>query len=305
MLRNALRKLRSRLAPFPIEKPIFVIAPPRSGSSFFFECLSRLEGTTSLSGEAYSIWQNFFPYERLSEPSDRVYPGGLDGETRRSFRERTYLDATATQAEQDEFAFGRPIGHLLGTRSIRYLDKTIANCFRIDVIRSIFPEAQFIFLVRDPRANISSMIEGWSYFERFGKPKLTPVIQSADGTTVKHWNYPAPPDWQEVLHQPLPKICAWSWKQHVEWALDFFGKSPPVKRVYYENLRDNPTKVMKNISGAIDATITDELRIYLDEMPESWTTVFSPEKGKWRRKNEEEVESIIVRSTASRIGYDI
>ncbi|MCS4156042.1 hypothetical protein GGQ03_003348 [Salinibacter ruber] len=151
------------------------------------------------------------------------------------------------------------------------------------------------------------MIEGWSLFERFGKPKLTPVIQSADGTTVKHWNYPAPPGWQEVLHRPLPRICAWSWKQHIEWALNFFGKSPPVERVYYENLRDNPAEVIGKISDTIGAKITDDLKDYLNEAPESRTTVSSPEKGKWRRKNEEEVESMIpfVRSTARRIGYDI
>lgn len=151
------------------------------------------------------------------------------------------------------------------------------------------------------------MIEGWSYSERFEKPKLTPIVRATNGATIEHWNYPAPPGWQDVLHHPLPEICAWSWKKHVEWALDFFENSPPVVRVYYENLRDNPAEVVKRISGAIGARRTDELKDYLDEMPESWTTVSSPEKGKWRWKNEKEIESVLpsIRDIAQRIGYNI
>jgi hypothetical protein len=216
---------------------------------------------------------------------------------------QTYQAATA----QTPSSPLQNLGYRLGFRPIRYLDKTIANCFRIDVLRSVFPDAQFLLLVRDPRANISSMIEGWSHLERFGKPQLTSLVQSIEGATVNHWTYPPPPGWEEVVTRQLPEICAWSWKQHVTWALDFFEDEPPTAWVRYEDLRDNPRDEVRRLAGRLDAKPTDALETFLASSPESDTTVSSPRKGKWREKNEEAVRSVLpnIRKTARRIGYDI
>ncbi len=300
---NLLRRLRRKIAPFPFRRPIFVIAPPRSGSTFFFEALSRHEGILSLNHEADGIWWDLFPYDRQETPSDRIPLSEIDQSTRRALRVKTYQAAM----RQTECGPWRSLMQRLGIDPIRYLDKTIANCFRVDVLRSVFPDAQFILLVRDPRANISSMIEGWAHVERFGKPQLTPIIESTDDATVEHWTYPPPPGWQEVLSRPLPEICAWSWKQHVEYALDFFDESPPIARVRYEELRDNPESVLSQLADTLDLETTEELTSFLAESPESDTTVSSPRKGKWREKNEEAIHSILpmVRETAHRIGYEI
>lgn len=303
-LRRGVRRLRQKMAPFPFEQPIFIIAPPRSGSTFLFEALSKLQGIVSLNHEADGIWWDLFPYNHQDTPSDRITPSEIDRSSRRKLRVRTYQSATAATP-------GSPLqnlGHRLGLRSIRYLDKTIANCFRVDVLRSVFPDAQFILLVRDPRANISSMIEGWPYTDRFGKPQLTPIVQSIDGATVDHWTYPPPPGWQDVLTRPLPEICAWSWNQHVTWALDFFeDTSPPMARVRYEDLRDTPREEVHRLASIIDAKPTEALDSFLASNPESDTTVSSPRKGKWREKNEEAIRDVLpfVRGTARRIGYDI
>jgi len=257
----------------------------------------------SLNHEADGIWWDLFPYDCQETPSDRITLSEIDQSSCRALRVRTYQAAT-TQTRCESL---RDLAQRLGVYPIRYLDKTIANCFRIDVLRSVFPEAQFVLLVRDPRANISSMIEGWPHVERFGKPQLTPIVESIDDATVEHWTYPAPPGWQEVVNRPLPEICAWSWKQHVEYALDFFDESPPVARVRYENLRDKPMDVVTRLACTLDAEITEGLRLFLEESPESGATVSSPRKGKWREKNGEVVSSILpmVRGTAQRIGYEI
>lgn len=302
-MRRGVRRLRRELAPFPFERPIFIIAPPRSGSTFLFDALSKLQGIVSLNHEADGIWWDLFPYDLQDMPSDRVTPSEIDGSSRRKLRVQTYQTATAATPSSPLQDFG----HRLGLRPIRYLDKTIANCFRIDVIRSVFPDARFVLLVRDPRANISSMIEGWPHIDRFGKPQLTPIVQSIEGATVDHWTYPPPPGWQDVVTRPLPEICAWSWKQHVTWALDFFEEMPPTARVRYEDLRDNPREEAHRLASILDAETTDALQYFLASNPESDTTVSSPRKGKWREKNEKVIRDIlpIVRDTAHRVGYDI
>lgn len=302
-VRRGARRFRQKRAPFPFERPIFIIAPPRSGSTFLFDALSRLKGIVSLNHEADGIWWDLFPYDRQDVPSDRITPSEIDRSSRRKLRVRTYQSATAATP-------GSPVqdlGHRLGLRPIRYLDKTIANCFRVDVLRSVFPDAQFVLLVRDPRANISSMIEGWPHIERFGKPQLTPIVRSIDGATVDHWTYPPPPGWQDVVTRPLPEICAWSWKQHVTWVLEFFEDAPPVARVKYEDLRDTPHDEVHRLASILGAEPTEALSDFLASNPESDTTVSSPRKGKWREKNEKVIRDIIpiVRDTAHRIGYDI
>lgn len=302
MVREFARWVHAKTAPYPFERPIFVIAPPRSGSTFFFECLRRLAGTMSLHREADHVWWGVFPYERSFPPTDRVFPDEVNNTERHVLRRRHYMAAATSQAARVEDS--PTWGHRLGFKPIRYLDKTIANCLRMDVVRSVFPDAQFVFLVRDPRANISSMIEGWSHFP---KPQLSPVIESIENASVECWTYPAPPGWHEVLQRPLPEICAWSWKQHVEYALDFFDQSPPTECVHYEDLRDSPLQVIEHLSDILSVPMTDELESYLNEMPETSTTVSSPHKGKWKQKNKEDVKSVLpmIRSTARRIGYEV
>ena len=43
----------------------------------------------------------------------------------------------------------------------RLLEKTPKNALRIPFLAAAFPEARFIFLHRDPRQNLASIIEAW------------------------------------------------------------------------------------------------------------------------------------------------
>jgi hypothetical protein len=189
----------------------------------------------------------------------------------------------------------RPIhpGHLLGTRPIRYLDKTIANCFHLEVLERSFREARFVFLVRDPRPSIASMIEGWPDLERFGKPQLCPSLRTMRPRTVEHWSYPAPPGWQEVIGYPLAQICAWSWRQHVEAVLDFFeARQHALVRVTYEQLILDPAKTARSLAEELDLTWSAEAEAHARAAP---------------LRHGAEIERLLptIRHTAARIGYDV
>lgn len=301
-MKDKIRWLRSEIAPFPFEQSIFVIAPPRSGSTFLFECLRRLQETTSLPREADHVWWTFFPYKRTHPPTDRISTDELSDELRSELRELHYLRAVNSEAAcQSE---SRTLGQRLGLQPIRYLDKTIANCLRVEAVKSTFPDATFIFLVRDPRANISSMIEGWSHFP---KPQLDSIIESTEDATVEYWTYPVPPGWTSVIDRSLPEICAWSWQQHVEHALSAFEEISPVHWVRYERLRENPSEVIEELAEILNLTVNDCVREFLQENPRSRTTISEPEKEKWRQKNEKEVLSVIdkVRGTSCKMGYEV
>jgi hypothetical protein len=197
--------------------------------------------------------------------------------------------------------------HLLGLAPIRYLDKTIANCFHLEALERLFPDAQYVFLVRDPRANIASMIEGWPYLERFGKPQLTSYLWQHAARTIEHWSYPAPPGWQQVVDRPLAEICAWSWQQHVEAVLAFCGRrAGDVLRVRYEDLVQHPLEVVQGIASELGFSWSEDVARYLQEAPLSRTTVTRPSPDKWQVKHAREIARVLpqLRATARRIGYE-
>ena len=290
------------------QKPIFIISPPRAGSTLLFESLTTFPGLYHLPNEGDNIWWRFFPYGRAgSEPSDYVPWTSDTSSSARPLRREIYERAVKHTLIKNKRG-RRKFQYIFGLKKIRYLDKTIANCFHLDFLKNAFPDTQYIFLIRDPRSSIASMIEGWPHKRMFGKPQLTAFFPRSGTLTITHWSYPAPPGWQSVLHKPLPEICAWSWREHVLAALNFFDRTgAPVTRVYYEDLIKDTIAVMKRLSDALNLPFSDKTRAYLKNPPLSRTTVSPPNPRKWEIQNKEEITSIIpsIADLANVLGYDV
>ena len=254
------------------ERPIFILAPPRSGSTLLFECLSQCAEVAHLAAEADIIWWRHFPYERMADPSDHVDAAAVSAARCRVLCRDLYRAAVIERLRRR----GSParLGQLLGLAPIRYLDKTIANCFHLEALERLFPDARYVFLVRDPRASIASMIEGWPYLERFGKPQLTPYLRRHEARTIEHWTYPAPPGWQEVVDRPLAEICAWSWQQHVDAALALRARhADEVLQVRYEELVEHPLRVVQDAASQLGLSWSEDVARYVRAAPLSRTTV--------------------------------
>lgn len=281
------------------DEPIFILAPPRSGSTMLFEALCKFKQLRHVDYESDFIWWKCFPYEDMIHPCDYINGELVNRENIELLRNSTY-NALLTKYAGENYSWQK--------EPIRYLDKTIANCFHLNFLEKAFPTAQYIFLVRDPRENISSMLEGWPYVDRFGKAQLTPIVKSINGATVSHWTYPAPPFWQDVVTRPLPEICAWSWQQHIEHVVEFFkhrNKKPILIR--YENLLKEPLTIFTDLSKRLKLNMTLTEKDYVTNPALSSTTVSKPEADKWKRKYYKEIMSILpmIEDTASKIDYDV
>lgn len=310
MIRKFLSRIINRIdlaAPYSsFDRPIFIIAPPRSGSTFLFNCLSQFHELYKLDLEADYIWWRHFPYESMEAPSDYVGVESISLKNTRSILRHIYKEAISNFLRENPNQLRFP--YLFGLKRIRYLDKTIANCFHLPFLNRAFPNAQYIFLVRDPRANISSMIEGWSHLTRFGKPQLSPLFPDLANTGIGHWTYPAPPGWQKVVSKPIEEVCAWSWKQHINYAIDFFQQnSKKVVNVKYEDLVSDTLNLIVNLAVKLDLKLSDKVYEFIKNSPLSHTTISKPFKNKWETINYEQVLSILpfVEDTASQIGYDL
>src|SRR3954452_8227987 len=248
-------RLTSRFLPWRIESPVFVIAPPRSGSTLLFECLAQFKELTAFTHrEGTFIWARVLPYEKRSTVSDAITPAEFGNWRRRQVKLLFY--ATSIFKSPNLHGYDR-IRRLIRHPHIRYLDKTIANAFQLDLIEEMFPDATFVFLVRNPRANLTSMLNSWSD-EEFQKPKLTRHLRQA-GSALSQWTYAAPPGWQETVHWPLPDICAWMWQKHVEAILRFRSARNAGPLVRYEDLVSDPLSVVGNLAAHLELEVTDEI----------------------------------------------
>ena len=105
--------------------------------------------------------------------------------------------------------------------------KSSVNCYRMDCIKNIFPNADIrvIYLTRNPAASINGLYDGWLYrgffshnlesFIRYSKPMFKRL--KIAGYSDKYewgkwwWNYDLPPGWQDYTERSLEEVCAFQW----------------------------------------------------------------------------------------------
>ena len=119
-----------------IEKPIFILGTGRSGTTILGIVLSMHREIGYLN-EPKAIWHLIHPHEDIignySQVSDAKY-------------RLTAEDATDEMCQRASQMFG---AYLTVTRSKRLVDKYPELIFRVDFVRTLFPDARFIFLVRN------------------------------------------------------------------------------------------------------------------------------------------------------------
>src|SRR2546422_118126 len=89
---------------------------------------------------------------------------------------------------------GRPRSGAAAGR--RYLDKLPRNPLRVLYLQSLFPDASFVFLRRDGRAVVSSLMTGWRSGARFGRGMVPPIPLAIEGYEGTTWKFLLPPGWE-------------------------------------------------------------------------------------------------------------
>ncbi len=252
-----------------IERPVFIIAAPRSGSTLLFETLAQSHSIRTLGGESHGAIEGAQPELR---------PGGTGVDSNRL--ERAHATPEAVRRLHEEFtarsvaAPGAPTGDV---STLRFLEKTPKNALRIPFLDAAFPDAQFIFLWREPRANLASIIEAW----KAGRWVTYRGLDEREDP----WSLLLPPDWRTMRDKPLPQIAAFQWESANRIALDDLEKIDRSRwtTVTYEDLIANPRAVIERLTKfmglGIDAGLEQRLAAPL---PPSRQTNTPPNAQKWR-----------------------
>jgi len=247
------------------DRPIFIISPPRSGSTLLFETLAKARGLYTIGRESHALIEGTpgLSASELGYDSNRLDATAATPGLIEALRSRFFAEL----ADRD--------GHAPGQRPIRMLEKTPKNALRIPFLAKVFPEAQFIYLHRDPRETLSSMIEAWQSggFRTYA---------NLPGWTGLPWSLLLVPGWRELIGRPLPEIVAAQWDTTTRILLDDLAALPPERChvVRYDAFIADPETEMSRLCGVLGLDWDRSLDAAL---PLSRYTVTEPAPGKWRR----------------------
>jgi hypothetical protein len=261
-----------------ISRPVFIVAAPRSGSTLLFETLAASSQLCTVGGEAH--W--------LVEGIPELRPGAPGVDSNRLSAQHATPHVATDIHEQILARLQDHAGQKLGEPGPRrLLEKTPKNALRIPFFNQVFPDAQFIFLWRDPRENISSMMEAW----RSGQWRTYPQLEGFEGP----WSLLLPPGWRAMKGRPLHEITAWQWQQTNDIILNDLQSLPRERWtvVKYADMVSDPAVVVARLCDflkmPIDASLGQRLSAPL---PAARYTLTAPAVDKWRR-NEAEIASVL------------
>lgn len=195
---------RARAAAVEFDRPIFIVSPPRSGSTLLFETLAQSPDLYTIGDESHQLIEGIAGLA----PSQRGYASNrLEA-----------ADATpqvVAQLHQRFLAGLRDRGQRPphGLSQIRLLEKTPKNALRIPFLVKAFPDARFIYLHRDPRQVLGSMIDGW----QSGRFQMYPNLPDWQGPV---WSFLLTPGWRQLSGRPLGEVVAGQWEAATRLLLD-------------------------------------------------------------------------------------
>ena len=246
------------------DRPIFIVSTPRSGSTLLYETLEQAPGLYTSGNESHWLIENI---PGLSPQARGWSSNRLTGE-----------DATAERAEQLADAFYRSLTDRDGRPPegrVRMLEKTPKNALRVPFFDAIWPDAKFIYLYRDVRDTLYSMMEAW----HSGGFRTYPNLPAWRGAP---WSLLLVPGWQRLNGLNMPQVAAHQWAITTETLLNDLEQLDParVEVVDYRTFLSSPQAEMERIAEAVGLSWDRKLG---PTLPLSKTTVSQPASEKWRR----------------------
>lgn len=245
-------------------RPLFIVSSPRAGSSLLFLTLAKARNVFTVGGESHG----------LIESLPGLHPFARGWTSNRLAAE----DATPALAEALARQFYNSLRDRDGrppTGPVTMIEKTPKNSLRIPFLRAIFPDARFLYLHRDPRETLSSMLEAWNS----GRFVTYPRLPDWPGTP---WSLLLTPNWRALAGRPLPRIVAHQWAQTADILLADLAALPPenVRALSYADLLAAPQQTVAAVCAAFDLDWDQHL---CADLPLSPTVITAPALDKWRR----------------------
>ena len=291
-LRWELRGLWWTITRPAVPDPVFVVGCSRSGTTITYETLAAAPQFLSLGWEIPQFWDSL--YGPLNN--------GWDSEA---------AGAEHARPEHRDAAL-RYFYQRLGAGWV--LDKTCINVMRIPYLHALFPRAKFVFIQRDGRDNVSSMIDGWHHGRTDGRFELSytlghcPEEVAIEDGRFREWAFFLPPGWRNYNHARLAEVCAFQWVSANRLALDARAAIPPQQWVQlrYEDIFERPVAMFRDAFERLGVPFTDELAARCAHLQPTSVVKGAPQQQKWKQHNPEAIERVLptLRPLLLELGYD-
>lgn len=274
--------------------PVFVIGCSRSGTTVTFETIAASGRFLHFDYEIPRFWN------ALHGPLTNGWASEAAG---------------ADDARPEHRA--RALAHFyarLGAGPV--LDKTCINTLRVPYLHALFPRAKFVFIRRDGRDNVSSMIDGWHLgrvdggfgLQQFFGPSPEPV--AINGGEFHEWHFFLPPGWRDYNRASLEEVCAYQWMTANRLALDAARAIPPEQWIdlRYEDIFERPVEMFRDAFERLGVPFDAPMERRCAGLAARPTSIVkgAPMKQKWKEHNPQAIERILptIAPLMREMGYD-
>ena len=304
----------------PIDRPIFMIGVPRSGTTVLSEAISLHEDLGWISN--YVSRLPFLPwlalFDRITDnPSLGWLLRGKKGQDRRLTSQLrrllphtdeaftfwkwhggekmlwSYLiDQSADAAEQKRLASS--LRTILSCQGKKRFFTKFTGPPRIHYLRSLFPDAYFIHVIRDPRATVSSLLKV-SFWRRQGGLENPWWRDGLAASDIRKW---------EDTGKSPAALAAIQWHRIVELTRQERELLDPdhYLEVRYEDFTDAPHDILNTVFQSIDLPDSAQAHKYLSSIGKLTNMNFKYQSN----LTPEDISLIedITREQARRAGYE-
>jgi hypothetical protein len=275
-----------------VPDPVFVVGCSRSGTTVTYETLAASPAFLSFGWEVPQFWNS------LHGPLNNGWHSEAAG---REHARPGHREAAL------RYFYAR-----LGAGWV--LDKTCINVMRIPYLLALFPQAKFVFIQRDGRDNISSMMDGWRMGRTDGRFELTqffgpfPEPVAIHGGEFKEWAFFLAPGWQAYNHASLEAVCAFQWISANRLALDAARQVPAAQWIHlrYEDIFERPVEMFQQAFERLGVPFTPELRQRCANLQPTSVVKGRPQKQKWKDSNPDAIRRVLptIAPMMRELGYD-
>jgi hypothetical protein len=187
---RGLRNTVWSIAPRPAYRPVFVVGCSRAGTTLVYKTLSESLEIGSLQRETHDFWVDLHPLERKHWDTHGLGPA----------------DASAADRDYVSRYF------YTWTGQHRWVDKNNQNGLCLGYLRTLFPDAYFVYVKRSPGDNLNSLMEGWGKPEEFATwSDAVPATVNIEGRYRK-WCFFLADGWRDYLSRPIEDVCAFQYR---------------------------------------------------------------------------------------------